>query len=97
MFVHKRGVPLQPVDDDDAWIDWRRDPHVNTDTERRSELDDSDYHDDSYDDDSDDSDSDRCEAWPTDSSYPECHSKRRERPPLSRMPTQRPPDERVSQ
>ena len=49
---------LPPVDDDDAWIDWRRDPHVNTDTERRSELDDSDYHDDSYDDDSDDSDCD---------------------------------------
>ena len=62
---------LPPVDDDDAWIDWRRDPHVNTDTERRSELDDSDYHDDSYDDDSDDSDSDRLhETSPTDSSYP---------------------------
>ena len=64
---------LPPVDDDDAWIDWRRDPHVNTDTERRSELDDSDYHDDSYDDDdSDDSGSDRLHetASPTDSSYP---------------------------
>ena len=62
---------LPPVDDDDAWIDWRRDPHVNTDTERRSELDDSDYHDDSYDDDSDDSGSDRLhETSPTDSSYP---------------------------
>ena len=63
---------LPPVDDDDAWIDWRRDPHVNTDTERRSELDDSDYHDDSYDDDdSDDSDSDRLhETSLTDSSYP---------------------------